>query len=215
MVSVLRRHARVKVQGSESPGEQLRDDPRSVRLRDERGVAALEFALILPALLLLIFGIFEGGFAMRDLVSIRNTAEDAAREGSVGANSTLADFKLLKEAKARITSARSDIDYIVVYKATGPGQEPTATCKAGVASAIDKCNVYLPADFNRTSADFGCGFGSRDASWCPTTRNSTLTNPDWIGVYVKAKHKPLSGFFPGTMTITRTFVVPLERGGSV
>lgn len=41
-----------------------------------------------------------------------------------------------------------DIDYIVIYKATSYGMEPTATCRSGVAVA-GVCNVYVGADLDR------------------------------------------------------------------
>lgn len=47
-------------------------------LRDERGAAMVEFALVVPLLLLLIFGIAEFGRAW----NINQTLADAAREGA-------------------------------------------------------------------------------------------------------------------------------------
>jgi Flp pilus assembly protein TadG len=47
-------------------------------LRTERGAAAVEFALVLPILLVLIFGIVEFGRAFQ----VRATLEAAAREGA-------------------------------------------------------------------------------------------------------------------------------------
>jgi Flp pilus assembly protein TadG len=46
--------------------------------RDDRGAAAVEFALVLPLLLLILFGIIEFGRAW----SVKQTLTDAAREGA-------------------------------------------------------------------------------------------------------------------------------------
>ena len=45
----------------------------------ERGAAAVEFALILPILLTLVFGIVEFGWAFGQQVSLGNAAREAAR----------------------------------------------------------------------------------------------------------------------------------------
>ncbi len=47
-------------------------------LRDERGAAAVEFALVLPVVLMMLFGIIEFGRAW----NVRQTLTDAAREGA-------------------------------------------------------------------------------------------------------------------------------------
>jgi Flp pilus assembly protein TadG len=47
-------------------------------LRDSRGAAAVEFALILPVIVLLLFGIIEMGRAW----NVRQTLTDAVREGA-------------------------------------------------------------------------------------------------------------------------------------
>lgn len=49
--------------------------------RGERGASAVEFAIILPILLVLIFGIIEFGFAIYDKTMITNACRDGARAG--------------------------------------------------------------------------------------------------------------------------------------
>lgn len=49
------------------------------RRASERGAAAVEFALILPILLTLVFGIIEFGWAFGQQVSLGNAAREAAR----------------------------------------------------------------------------------------------------------------------------------------
>ena len=61
---------------------------RSGRTRDQRGAVAVEFALIVPLLLLLVFGVIEFSFMMnRDLI-VGNTSRDAARVASLGGTYT-------------------------------------------------------------------------------------------------------------------------------
>ncbi|WP_434782505.1 TadE/TadG family type IV pilus assembly protein [Ferrovum myxofaciens] len=52
-------------------------------MSSERGVAAVEFALIFPLMLLLMFGIIELGTMMYDQIMVTNAAREGARWGSV------------------------------------------------------------------------------------------------------------------------------------
>ncbi|QKE41830.1 MAG: pilus assembly protein [Ferrovum myxofaciens] len=52
-------------------------------MSSERGVAAVEFALIFPLMLLLMFGIIEFGTMMYDQIMVTNAAREGARWGSV------------------------------------------------------------------------------------------------------------------------------------
>jgi Flp pilus assembly protein TadG len=55
--------------------------------RAERGAAAVEFALVLPLLLLLAFGIIDFGYMVNRAAVVNNAARDGAREGSLHATS--------------------------------------------------------------------------------------------------------------------------------
>ena len=52
--------------------------------RGEDGAAAVEFALLLPLLVLLLFGIIEFGFAFSTRIQATNAAREAARQAVVG-----------------------------------------------------------------------------------------------------------------------------------
>lgn len=54
------------------------------RQRNDRGAAAVEFALILPIFLMLLFGIIDFGYMINRGSMINNAARDAAREASLG-----------------------------------------------------------------------------------------------------------------------------------
>jgi Flp pilus assembly protein TadG len=50
---------------------------------DQRGAAAVEFALVVPLLLMLVFGIVDFGYMVNRVSLVNNAARDAAREGSL------------------------------------------------------------------------------------------------------------------------------------
>jgi Flp pilus assembly pilin Flp len=51
-------------------------------LRGERGAAAVEFALVLPLMLMLLFGVTTAGLAYSDHLSATNAVREAARYGA-------------------------------------------------------------------------------------------------------------------------------------
>lgn len=53
------------------------------RNRDDRGAAAVEFALVAPILIALFFGIVDYGLLFTDTVSVRQGVREAARQGVV------------------------------------------------------------------------------------------------------------------------------------
>lgn len=52
--------------------------------RSDRGAAAVEFALIIPALLLILFGIIEFSRLYNEQISLTNAARSAARVMAIG-----------------------------------------------------------------------------------------------------------------------------------
>lgn len=57
------------------------------RRRSDDGVAAVEFALVLPILVVLLFTLVFGGSVYFDQLQLQSTARDAARVGSVASSS--------------------------------------------------------------------------------------------------------------------------------
>ncbi len=55
----------------------------SFKSKNQSGASAVEFAIILPVLVLLIFGVIEFGFAIFDKVMITHASREGARAGIV------------------------------------------------------------------------------------------------------------------------------------
>lgn len=183
---------------------------------EDRGAVIVEAAVIAPVFFLLLFAILEFGIAMRSYLALSNAVRDGAREASVEANDSDADFNavnLIDSAGAIIADSR--IDRIVIYHATGPGAEPTAGCRAGTPSATpgQECNIYDSSDFGRAESDFGCDpmVPSPDRFWCPTDRESAQSAPpDWVGVWMQVDHPWVTGLFGSGLTMTDHQVMRIE-----
>jgi hypothetical protein len=54
------------------------------KLKSERGASAVEFAIILPVLIMLVFGIIQFGVAYNKYISLTHAAREGARLAAVG-----------------------------------------------------------------------------------------------------------------------------------
>jgi Flp pilus assembly protein TadG len=60
---------------------------------NERGAAAVEMALVLPILLLLVFGIIEFGFIFNRYISVTHAAREGVRQLALGVEPADAELK--------------------------------------------------------------------------------------------------------------------------
>ena len=86
------------------------------KLRENKGGAAVEFAVVLPLLLLLVFGIIEFGLLLYNKAMITNASREAARAGVVYASDPATGNidRLSKEQMAAIVDAYCK-NYLVTF----------------------------------------------------------------------------------------------------
>jgi Flp pilus assembly protein TadG len=66
-----------------------------VQIHDQKGVAAVEFALVLPLLVVLAFGIIEFSLALYDKAVITNASREGARAGIVFRDPVVTDDEII------------------------------------------------------------------------------------------------------------------------
>ncbi len=85
--------------------------------RGESGVAAVEFALVLPLLITLLFGSIDLGFVLSDTTKLRAVNREVARRATVNQAGFLkcpGDFQTTENAGPGIGAARSEVAQHVV-----------------------------------------------------------------------------------------------------
>ena len=183
------------------------------RARGSRGAALLEAALITPLFLSLLFGSIEWGYGFLDRLTTKNASLVGARAGASEGTNTDADYEILQAVKQASAAANATkVTFVVVYKAASYTASVPASCLT--ASQAGVCNRYSGSDFTLPLGSFGCLSGSRDTSWCPSTRKTALSGakgpPDYLGVYVQLHHTNLTGFFGGGFDFKSDTVIRME-----
>ena len=92
----------------------------------ERGAAAVEFAILLPVLMLILFGIIEFGMIMYSREVITNASREGARSGIV-------------QATAKPTEAQ--IQAVVTNYLNGTGIDPNVTTISVVGEGLTAPNT--------------------------------------------------------------------------
>jgi Flp pilus assembly protein TadG len=90
------------------------DRNTSISVRSERGQAMTEFALVLPVLALLLFGVIQFGITFNNHITVTDAARAGARKAAVSRGS--ADPNRTVEAAVRASAAgldQSQLDVVV------------------------------------------------------------------------------------------------------
>lgn len=76
--------------------------------RAERGQALVEFTIVLPVLLMILFAIFQFGIAYSDSIQVTNAARAGARSALTARNKTTGTSDAIAAAKASTWSLAED-----------------------------------------------------------------------------------------------------------
>ncbi len=154
--------------------------------RSERGVALVEFAVVLPLFTLLLVGVVEFGFAFKEKLLVDNAIQVAARTGSTLGKADDTDLRILEALEQGFSGLPSKGDGLVlqaqVYRVNTDGTtDPT------------KINTYA---FAYNADPSVCNWNPCPSTpllhgaWKPADRDTRLDGGlDSIGVKVYYGHK--------------------------
>ena len=110
------------------------------RCHRQRGVAAVEFALVLPLLVLLAFGIIESSLALYDKAIITNASREGARNGIVFSTPPVTD--------AAIINVVNDYCQDKMVTLGLPGAVTTTITREGLGESGDDLTVRVEYQYN-------------------------------------------------------------------
>ena len=133
---------------------------RKLRRWSDRGAAAVEFALVVPVLILLIFGSIEFGLAVNVRTMIGNAAREGVRVASLGGS--------VADVQASALNALGPVSgtKTVVYTCT----TLVGSCVPGAAKGGDVATVVVTVNYTGITGMF------------PQLTNATLTAKSYMRI---------------------------------
>ena len=135
----------------------------SRRKRSDRGAAAVEFAIVLPIFLMLVFGAIDFGYYLYVTEIVTNAAREGARAGSVVA------LGVGQDAVASKTASDTTKSYL-----TNAGLTKTATINAQTTGAGTDLSVDVAVSYPVGSLSGFFGTGAKVALPANTTAHAVM-----------------------------------------
>ena len=198
--------------------------------RGDHGAVAVEFALIVPILFLMVLGIIEFALALRDHTVVTSNVRMAVRVAATGAGAGAGSCHtgpeeppcapqnspaLAQEAADAIQRSGTEmpedyIEYILIYQANSqgyPGSEGNTTMPTSCAST-PSCVRFTWRD---SANQFRYSGGTWDSSMINACFPGTPSAPqDRVGVYLRARHPFVTGLFGAGITLSERAVMDFE-----
>jgi hypothetical protein len=176
---------------------------------DDRGVAAVEAAIITPIFLLLVIGIIEFGLAFKDQLAVTSAVRAGARIASAEPRTTtFATDAAAQVAREGSALDMSDVDALWVYQADASGHP------VGAGGTFDSCSTNCDVfSWN------GSTFVQTGGAWNVTSQNACQGTQDSVGVYLSFRHPSVTQAFFSSLglssyTVMRFEPIPaLQTGG--
>lgn len=96
----------------------------------EQGAAAVEFALLAPVLIMLLFGIMEFGRAYNTQLTLTNAAREGVRAMAIDNNATTALAATMSSADT-LTPALRGTDVVIAFQTIPPSTPAPTSCAPG------------------------------------------------------------------------------------
>ena len=98
--------------------------------KSQRGAAAVEFALVVPVLILLVFGIVDFGLMINSQAVFANASRDAARAGSFSATASEI-ATVVNQETSHLSNDTNVVTTVTCRKPGSPGAACTGSYDAG------------------------------------------------------------------------------------
>jgi Flp pilus assembly protein TadG len=196
--------------------------PSAPRVRGDEGAVLVEFALVLPLIVLLLQGVFEYGTAWRESLNLASAVRAASRQAANSGTQRPADYLALQSFSSVLGRSKNlTTQKVVIYRTTSSDGSPLdPTCfTAATPNAAFNCNVYTGAQIAALGGSYLTNFGPTasscngawDANWCPLVRKDLQSDPpDYVGVYAKVSYQPVTKLLPTTTVLTDRAVSRIE-----
>jgi Flp pilus assembly protein TadG len=192
--------------------------------RNERGGSAVEFALIVPIIVALVFGIIEFSLVLKNTNILSNAASAGARLASIESRTAEYHLRTKDEIIQEVADKGLVLKKLVIYKAdknTGLPKNGSATTPNQLAiredysSCISGCFVWQGNTDGTYTWLRGTPTQIADATtlkwpWYQQASCGPSATTDYVGVWVEYEHNYITGFFGSTKTIRQRAVYRLE-----
>jgi hypothetical protein len=174
----------------------------------ERGANLVEFALVVPIVLLVVIGILEVGVAFRDLLAVSNAAKEGVRVMAAMGDDPLSDCTVLIKTSSALASSVSldNLLTIEIFRANPNGSQSHDNNVYSLPVGADHtdCTEWSPNPMDIGALD-----------WSPLLRKVKIGNGaelDIAGVRVTYTHNWITGFPPffGSFVVDESTVSRLE-----
>lgn len=204
---------------------------------DGRGQSLVEFALVIPLFIALLFGTLEMGLLFKTRSAFQEAALEAGRAVAAAGQSADADVQALQEMQNTLSAEDlTKITKITIYRSDTQGNffgagSPAATvmndsgCPATGQSATSCDNLHTYYSYSSSQHAFVCiasgnppdsssHLCGNESYWDPLSRNIKVPTLDHITIKIQYDYRGATGFFP-TLHLTQvasTLIEPTSYG---
>lgn len=176
---------------------------RRALVRGDRGVAAVEAAIVTPVFILLVVGVVEFGLAFKDQLAVTSAVRAGARIASSEPRYTnFAADAAAQVAKEGGAVSMKNVTSLWVYKA-----DPTTGHPIGAGGGFGSCSSScVQFTWNSSTGSFVQTAGS----WPASSQDACVGEEDYVGVYLKLNHVGVTQLFFSSLGLQSYTVMRLE-----
>ena len=165
----------------------------------------VEAAIIMPLLLLLVFGIIEYGLLYKDTSTVSAAAASGARTASTQARTSGYEVNAAAAVSGALSASGATPQQLIIYRVERNGSNQPVNWSN---TQITGCTACYKFTWDTTNKRWNTPTGTWLWSAQQACGSTLLT--DYVGVWVQARHGMITGMFGSARTITEKTVMPLE-----